>query len=350
MRIAQVCPRYKPHIGGVETVVGEVSRRLVPDHDVTVVTTDPSRKLPRQETIDGVSVVRFPALAPGDAYYLAPALRRFLQVEQFDVVHAHGYHAFPALLATVSDTKRFVFTPHYHGKGHTWFRNLLHKPYRLIGTRTFGRADVIVCDSEFEKSLVCRDFPQYCGKTGVISLGIAKKEFGAVEPYPGASNILLYVGRLEEYKGIQHVINALPLLQRYELVVIGKGPYMDGLKRAVVNAGVEGRVKFLEELSRQELLRWYATADVFLMLSSFEAFGITVAEALASGTPCVVAKSSSLSEFVDEGLCRGIDLPTSPKTIADAVLGAKKVPYTKEILDWDDVARRLLSVYMGAKP
>ncbi len=96
---------------------------------------------------------------------------------------------------------------------------------------------------------------------------------------------------------------------------------------------------------RKDLLRWYATADAFVMLSGFESFGITVAEALAMGTPCVVAKSSSLAEFVDNGLCRGVDLPVSPERLAGEIRMTAKVPYTKEILDWDEVAARMLAVY-----
>ncbi len=80
MKIAQVCPRYKPHIGGVETVVEEISRRLAAQgHDVSVITTDPARSLPGEETIDGVKVYRFPARAPGDAYYFSLPLRQFLE-------------------------------------------------------------------------------------------------------------------------------------------------------------------------------------------------------------------------------------------------------------------------------
>jgi glycosyltransferase involved in cell wall biosynthesis len=344
MKIAQVCPRYKPHIGGVETVVEELSRRLAAQgHDVSVITTDPSRSLPREETIDGVKVYRFPAYAPGDAYYLSFPLRSFLRKQSYDVVHAHGYHAFPALFAMAAQTQRFVFTAHYHGHGHTPFRNALFGLYRTAGSRIFRRADAVTCVSAFEQGLVCRDFPQYCGKTRVIPNGINRREFQGLTPYPKSSPIILYVGRLEEYKGVQHAIQALPQLPGYELVVIGRGPYRAELRKLAAETGAN--VRFLEGLMRKDLLRWYATADAFVMLSGFEAYGITVAEALAAGTPCVVARSSSLSEFVDDGLCRGVDLPVSPDRLAGELRRTVRVPYAKEILDWDEVVARMLAVY-----
>ncbi len=346
MKIAQVCPRYKPHIGGVETVVEEVGRRLAAKgHDVSVVTTDPPRALPREEIIDGVRVHRFPAYAPGDAYYFSLSLRRYLRRQSYDVVHAHGYHAFPALFATVALERKFVFNPYYHGRGHTPFRDRLLRAYRVAGEKTFRDADAVVCNSEFERGLVCRDFPAYCAKSRVITPGINKREFEGLAPYPKDTKILLYAGRLEEYKGVQHAVDALPYLPGYRLVVIGRGPYKTELKRRVEGAGLAGRVKFLEGLMRTELLRWYATADAFVLLSSFESYGITVAEALAAGTPCIVARSSSLAEFVDGGLCRGVDLPVSAEKLAAEVQRVARVPYRKEILDWDEAAERMLSVY-----
>ena len=364
-RIAQVCPRYRPHIGGVETVVEEISRRLAArGHDVTVVTTDPSGRtrqspppqspthqsptLPREETIDGVRVIRFPSFAPGDAYYLSLPLRGYLRKQSYDVVHAHGYHALPALFAASCQAGRLVFNPYYHGKGHTPLRNVLLKAYRIAGAGIFRRADAVVCNSEFERGLVCRDFPAHCGKARVISPGIDRKEFEGLAPFPKDEKVLLCAGRLEEYKGVQYAVQALRHLPGYRLVVIGRGPYKAELQRQAENAGLAGRVMFLEGLARKDLLRWYATADVFVMLSSFESFGITVAEALATGTPCVVAKASSLAEFVDGGLCRGIDLPISPGALAGEVLKAARVPYTKEIPGWDEVAGRMLAVYSGA--
>ncbi|OPY27287.1 MAG: putative glycosyl transferase [Methanocella sp. PtaU1.Bin125] len=346
MRIAQVCPRYKPHIGGVETVVEEVSRRLAArGHDVTVITTDPTKSLPRQETVDGVRVVRFPAYAPGDAYYLSLQLRDYLKKASFDVVHAHSYHALPALSAASCNARRLVFNPYYHGKGHTTFRNLLLKTYRLPGARIFRRADAVVCNSAFERSLVCRDFPAHCGKVRVIPPGIDRKEFEGLTPFPKDEKVLLYAGRLEEYKGVQHALAALRHLDGWRMVVIGRGPYKSALVRQAGEESLKGRVTFLEGLARRDLLRWYATADVFVMLSGYESYGITVAEALTAGTPCVVARSSSLAEFADGGLCRGVDLPVRPERLAAEVLMAARVPYTKEIPDWDEAAARMLAVY-----
>jgi glycosyltransferase involved in cell wall biosynthesis len=347
MRVAQVCPRYSPDIGGVETHVAEISRRLVlKGHDVTVLTTDPSGRLPPEETLDGVRVKRFPVFAPGDAYYYSPALRSCLQnAEGFDVVHAHSYHAFPAYFAASSKAKKFIFTPHYHGHGHTPLRNLLLKPYAFFGKRIFERADRVICVSGFEKDLVCRDF-KCDDKAIVIPNGVNKAEFPGLEPWPKGMKVILYVGRLEEYKGVQYAIRAMPYLPWHRLLVIGKGPYRDSLVREAEAAGVKDKVGFMADQSRQDLLRWYATADVFVMLSTSEAYGITAAEALTAGVPCVVASGSALSEFVGDS-CQGVDLPIDGERLAAVIREAQFKGTPPNVLDWDEVAGRILNVYGG---
>ncbi|CAJ35478.1 glycosyltransferase family 4 protein [Methanocella arvoryzae] len=345
MRIAQVCPRYPPYIGGVETHVSEISGRLArAGHEVTVITTDPAGRYPPESVIDGVRVLRFPAFAPGDAYYFSSALYRHMKKSRdYDVVHVHGYHAFPALLASGTKAPMFVFTPHYHGKGHTPLRNLLLKPYRLAGSRVFRRADSVICVSEFEKGLVCRDFG--CdGRVKVIPNGVVKREFAGLKP-AGKEKVILYVGRLEQYKGVQYAIRALRELPDYRLQIVGKGPYKEALAKEASDMGVSDRTEFLSGLTREELLRCYGSATVTIMLSKYEAYGITVAEALTAGVPTIVANGSALTEFVDGRLCRSVDLPVAPELLADMIRKAERVPYAKEILDWDDVVRRLLAVY-----
>lgn len=344
MRIAQVCPRYRPYIGGVETHVEELGKRLAAKgHEVTVVSTDPSGRLPREETMDGVNVIRFPAVAPGEAYYFSPGLRSYMRKADFDVVHAHGYHAFPALLAAGATARKFVFTPHYHGRGHTPLRDLLLRPYAFFGRRIFERADRIICVSEFERGLVCRDFG--CGgKAVVVPNGICRAEFRGLEPFPKGMKVILYVGRLEEYKGVQYAIRALPYLPFHRLLVIGRGPYREALIAEAADAGVRDKAGFMADLPRADLLRWYATADVFVMLSTAEAYGITVAEALAAGVPCIVARGSALEEFAGES-CRAVDAPIGGEELAGLVLEAEFRGMPKNVLDWDEVAELVLKEY-----
>jgi glycosyltransferase involved in cell wall biosynthesis len=173
---------------------------------------------------------------------------------------------------------------------------------------------------------------------------VSKAVFMGLEPFPKGLKVVLYVGRLEEYKGVQYAIRALPFLPWHRLVVIGKGPYKEALVREAAALGVKDKVAFLEGQSRQDLLRWYATADAFVMLSRFEAYGITVAEALTAGAPCIVASGSALSEFAGPS-CQEVDLPVSGEELAGRIERARFSGMPKNVLDWDEVAARLLEVY-----
>jgi len=177
--------------------------------------------------------------------------------------------------------------------------------------------------------------------------GVNKAEFKAVEPWPKGLKVILYVGRLEEYKGVQYAIHALKFLPWYRLLVIGRGPYKEALLEEAKKAGVQDRVAILEGQSRGNLLRWYATADVFVMLSTSEAYGITVAEALTAGVPSIVANGSALEEFVDGDTCKGVDLPIDGEALAKLIESAQFKELPKSVLDWDQVAGMVLGIYGG---
>jgi len=355
LKIAQVCPRYFPYIGGIETNVKEISERLVlENHEVEVITTDPIGKLKKKDIINGVKVTRFKSFAPGEAYYFAPQICIYLMDHSYDVIHAHSYHALPAFFAALSKrNKRFIFSPHYHRGGHTPLRDLLHKPYKIFGEMIFSRADAIICVSEYEKELVESDF-NVKEKTIKIPNGLNLSEFGNMKRQKSEDKkkILLYVGRLEEYKGVQYVIQSLSELPDFRLKIVGKGPYEDKLHSIAERIGVAERIEWLKDISRRDLLECYADADIFLMLSLHEAYGITVAEALASGTLCVVVKGSALEEFVDGINCIGIEKPPTKEKVIKVVQGMEKVKkqtnsgIKKGLLDWNEVVDKIGKLYV----
>ena len=354
MKIVQVCPRYYPDIGGVETHVKEISERLVKrGFEVEVVCTDPTGKHPKKEIINGVKVRRFRSFAPYDAYFFAPQIYFYLKKAKCDVIHAHNYHALPAFFAGLAkNDRKFVFTSHYHGRGHTVLRNILHAPYKLIGSKIFRKADRVICVSRYEKELIKGNFDFSDEKLACVPNGINLEEFrirGSVKD----EKTILYVGRLERYKGVQYIIGALPHLDDYKLVIVGKGPYEDELRRLASGIDVNSRIEWLKDLPREELLEQYKSAGVFVFLSSFEAFGITVAEALASGTPCIAAETGALKEFIDDRICFGLRYPTNINELAEKIIEVFKskleinlsdLPKDK-IKSWDEVVDEYEKIY-----
>ncbi len=350
MRVLQVTSRYCPCFGGLEEHVKNISERIAQSNYVTVATTDPTGKLPHEETLNGVRVLRFKSYAPGEAYYYSSKLQTYLKEnsDSFDLVHVHNYHAFPALYAAQTKANnKLIITPHYHGTGHSFLRKLLHVPYRHFGRKIFDAADQVICVSNYEQDLLLKHFKIDPAKTQVIPNGVNIKDFQGVTKQKKDHRTILFVGRLEKYKGVQHIIHALPKMDKdIVLEVVGKGPYEADLLKLSSQLHLDRRVIFLKDLTRSELIQEYVDADLFVLLSEHESYGICIAEALTAGTSCIVLNASALSEWVDSRNVFGISNPIYPEELVNCmrrVIG--KTVDKPAVLDWDDVTRKILRVY-----
>lgn len=344
MKIVFATPGYPPSTGGVETHVHQIATRLVDrDHEVTVVTGDARRvDAPRRERRDGVQVVRCRGVAPNNAFHVAPGVARAVRRADADVVHAHNYHALVLPFAALGAGDRpLVVTPHYHAGSASSVRDTLLSLYRPLGSRVLRRADAVVAVSEWERARLREDFGI---EARVIPNGIDIERFAGATPLERDRPYLLTVGRLEEYKGVQHAIRALPELPEHDLLVAGSGPYREELERIALESGVADRVEFLGYVDGDELPGLYAGADVYLALSNFEAYGLTVGEALAAGTPCVVREVGGLIDWIGQDGVLGIVDVSRVKT-AEAVLDVCDCSPAALLPTWSDVADRLVALY-----
>jgi len=347
MKILQVCPKYYPSIGGIEEYIKNISERLAKEHEVSVFTCDPTWRLPKQEQINGVMVKRFKSFSPSDAYYISLQLAREFKKVEFDIVHGHSYHALPLYFSRKARGKKFIVSTYYHGHGHTPIRNIYIKLYKPFGLKILRSARRIITISDYEKELLRRDFAIGENKLSVVPPGIDLAELGDLGEICKEPKTILYVGRLEGYKGVQHIIQTLPLIDKeFHLEIVGKGPYKANLMTLIDKLGFNGRVKFYQDLPRQELLRMYARAGVFVTLSQYETFSIVVAEALAARTPCIVANTSALTEWVDNKNCFGINYPVDGHKLAELITNiiGRKVEREK-LWDWDEVTQSIVKLY-----
>lgn len=212
VKIIQVCPRFYPDIGGIESHVYEISKRLAENNDVLVYTTDPTGKLPKKEIINGIKIHRFRSFAPNESYFFSPDLYFALKKEKCDVLHVHSFQAFPAFLAYLNRniSRKLIFTPHYHPIGGTIFRSFLRKFYDKIQKKIFDGSNGIICLTNYEKEILHSKYTIPLEKIIVIPNGVDIKKFKNLKtPKKEHSFRILYVGRLEKYKRVHWILLSL---------------------------------------------------------------------------------------------------------------------------------------------
>lgn len=359
MRIALVSPGYPPASGGVEVVVAHTARALVrAGASVDVLAQERGHGFPAVIEDDGVVVRRFPAMLR-EPYPVAPGLWRQLRRHRarYDIVHGHNYHCVAAAgaaltLSTRRDGPRFVFSPHYHGGGHTTVSSLLHHVYRPFGRMAFARAAAVVCVSDAEADLVAAHFGRSVRKIAVVPNAVDGAAIAAAEPWPAQPPTVLSVGRLERYKRVDRLLEAFDLVPGpAQLVVIGDGADRERLEKAASGLDAGARIRFLGRVDDHVLARWLRTAGVLCSLSEHEAFGLAPAEAAAAGAALVLSDIPAHAELATRVHARLIEPGGGAAHIARALISALEPGPNKAraaLTTWDDAAASLIGVYREA--
>ncbi|HEV2639111.1 MAG TPA: glycosyltransferase family 4 protein [Actinocrinis sp.] len=355
MRIAMVSAHYAPFAGGVESHIEEIAKRLADRGEIVeILTHHDTPGLPDTEMRDGVLVRRHKVPVPSQHFSLSPAVWATLlrHRNRYDVVHAHGYHSAAPLAATMAGASPLVFTPHYHGTGHSPLRKAIHVPYRAAGAMMAARSQRIICVSRAEADLFLTHFPSARPRVTVIPNGADLARITAARPFPDEGPIVLTGGRLQSYKQIDRIVRAMALTPPdLRLVVTGDGPERPALEALAGERGVRERVRFTGRVDTDLLYRWYASADVFCSMSSNEAMPVTILELLAAGARVVASDIPAHRDIRDRtaGAITLVPLDADPQTLARALehaLAERPAP-GQQIPTWDEVTQQTLDVYRG---
>lgn len=353
IKLLLVTPSYYPCIGGLETHVKEIAERLTKSIHVEVYTLDHNlRKRIEIEEIHGLRIRRFKATRLTDGIRVPSSeFTRNLKASDADIIHLQGFHSLlPYYILRTALMHKLVITAHYHGKGHTFLRNILFNYYKRTLKKIARRADRIISVSKYEKSLILKDFNVDDDRVVVIPNGGSSDIFDVV-PSPSSKNFckILSIGRLERYKNFDILIKAMRILDMdFRLTIIGDGPERCNLLDLIGKFGLGDRIFLRSNLNRKDLLEEYISSNLFVLLSYHEAFSIVVAEALYLGLNVIVPNASALSEFVEGGYAHGVNLPLTPRKVADAIMHISKLPGppAKYVLrTWDDVAEEHIKLY-----
>jgi glycogen synthase len=360
LRVLLVAARYFPYIGGLETHVYEVGRRLAKASvEVTILTTDVSGRLPAIEEVDGMQIRRVRAWPANKDYYFAPGVYRVIIRGRWDLVHCQGYHNLvPPLAMLAAWRAKIPFILTFHSGGDvSRLRKVLRGLQWTMLRPLLLRARKLIAVSEFEADFFREQLRLPAERFVVIPNGThLPRMFEPAADQSDDGHLIVSIGRLERYKGHQRVVAALPklleLIPDARVRIVGAGPYESTLQKMARRLGVAERVEIraVPPGDRGGMAALIARADLVTLLSEYESQGLAVMEALALGCPVLVTGTSALQELVDRGLACTVPLESTPEEVATAVVSQLRqplVPQSVALPTWDACAASLLALYQA---
>lgn len=391
MRVLHLSWEYPPLVyGGLGRHVHALAEaQAAAGHDVVVVTPHPGTEgLRYDEVVNGVRVVRVPHDDPE-----VPPHERFLAWTMAlnhaitrtalglgrswrpEVLHAHDWlvaHAAANLRAAFEVP--IVATMHATeaGRHQGWLPDDFSASIHAIEWwLTYESRRVIAC-SQHMRWEVTRLFELPPEKVDVLPNGIDLAEWTTDPDEVAAARrlhgddgpLVLFAGRLEWEKGVHTLVEAMPRLRRrfpgLRLVIVGKGSQQESLEELARRLRVSRSVRFAGWLTEGGLRSVSAAADVAVVPSVYEPFGLVALEAAALGTPLVVADTGGLAEIVEHGETGLVFPALDAAALADAVtevlrdevLARRVVRTSREVVErdysWPTIAAGTVAVYERA--
>jgi glycosyltransferase involved in cell wall biosynthesis len=305
-----------------------------------------------------------------EALRLAPQLARSSHGDEYEIVHAHlgndtiG-HCLAYALARRMGLKPRLAMSIYAPRAYALPRSL----GEVITAFCCHSADLIFCLSEFSKRDISRAYHVPTSKLAVAHAGVdssftvntSRRNRSHDDPFS-----LLLCGRLNgphQQKGVDVLLKSLPLILRHHkavLNIIGTGPRLPQYQALARELGVSQQVRFLGFVEHQEMPRHYQQADLFVLPSRRESFGLVLAEAMACGLPVVATTAGAIPEVVEDGVTGVLVPPDDPEALAHAIgsllsdpekmktMGAQGSSRVEQHYTWDKVATRVTEGYERA--
>lgn len=352
---------------GIERHVFEFSRALIKKGvEVKVFTTfwNGGRE---HETFEGIEIYRAPdssikfgkfgRLFDLHYYTWGKNLLKLGNLFEADLVHSL------APLSSAKDIKKKIpLISHFqHYESIDKPIHLLYKPFHhRIEKMAYSNSDFTIAPSEFSKKALREAFGLLENKVKVVPHGVDISRFAPREK-KSKSIRLLFVGGLEERKGVRYLIEALSSVinihSGVELILVGNGAQEPELKELARKLNLEKHIKFAGYVNgwSNEITNYYNSADIFVFPSLKEGFGMVLMEAMACGLPVISTNTSAIPEVVgDAGI---LVEPKNPQALAEAIinlieneelrkeLGKKGRKRVEENFTWDKVAEKMIKIY-----
>ncbi len=318
MNILHIYKDYYPVLGGIENHIKILAEaHAAAGHQVTVLVCNTgSRSV--TEVLNGVEIVKAGRIATFASMPLSLAQPLTLFRSRYDIAHVHSPYPLGEFANwLLGHTKVTILTHH----SDVVRQRVMLKFYGPILRRVLRSVDRIIATS-----------PRYIDsspwlypvrdKCVVVPLGVDINRFKPPDKLQSHPFALLFVGKLRYYKGLDTLLQALPLVPQAQLIVVGEGPMQQTWQSLSIDLGLRDRVNFVGEVGDADLPDYYHQADLFVLPANArsEAFGMVLLEAMASGLPCITTELGTGTSWIVQDGITGFVVPLAdPPALAKAI-------------------------------
>jgi len=383
--------------GGMNVYIRELSRELAKKGlQIDIFTRSQNPSIPQIVNFHkGVRIIHLKAgpEAPYDknqVWYHLPEYFDYMQQFSFeekinyDLIHSH-YWLSGWVGAKLSKTWKIPLLHMFHTLG--YLKNKVIEPLgkresslRLqVETQLVKYSDHIVVSSHREKVQMIWTYGAPSEKISVIPCGVDPHFFKPLNVFKSKVHLglthkrfILFVGRIDPVKGIDILLKAFAIVrdkldhsQEVNLLIIGgdvdhslysKGSEMYKLKRLTTKLGLKNMVTFPGAQRQDQLPFFYSVAEVCVLPSRYESFGMAALEAMACGIPVIASKVGGFTSFIQDGITGFLVPEEDEKSLAEKILDLLHHPSLKERLgtqarsrakefSWQNIAHQMISLY-----
>jgi len=321
IRILALTPTYYPMMGGAERTVFELFDRLekTGKYEIDLVTPNLGGKDVEKSgnytiyRVGNKCKSKYTKFIMYQKWQYKKAVE-LLKKKKYDFLHID--FAFPAafvVLKLISKYNLPLVTTEFHlGSG----MDIIHEnqnPFYVypVIRKVYDKSDMILTISHEQTDFVKKNSSNRNIHT--IHQGTDHKYFkpenynsNLKKKFSCKGPILITVSRLSKRKCIDEMIEAVKIVSKkfknVKLLIVGKGEEKENLQNKIEELGLQDNVIFTGFISDDDLRDLYATADIFLLTSKYEGFGIANCEALSSGTPVITYDTTAASDYIKDGI------------------------------------------------
>jgi len=293
-----------------------------------------------------------------EVHRYAAVAAQLARSEQFDVVHAHDWMTYPAAVAVAAMSGKPLIV-HVHSTEFDRSGENVNQMIYDIERKGMEQADKVIAVSHFTRNIIISRYGISGEKVEVVYNGVEHNPKSALaETHINKDEkIVLFLGRITMQKGPEYFLAAakkvLEIMDNVKFVMVGSGDLMHRAIEMAAGLGIGHKVLFTGFLRGEDVQKIYKMADLYVMPSVSEPFGIAPLEALGHDVPVIISKQSGVSEVLTHAL--KVDF-WDVNEIANKIIAVLKYPplgitlrqhgnFEVRKLRWIDSAAKCAKIY-----